>query len=105
MKVGSAKVIEFVKADSQLAKEVNKEYTVIKETEREKYRPSKIVELMNDEGFSKFNMHHHTALWKSQDAKAGGKNYGVEIEKQWYWYEGWLAVVRQHCEENRNSYT
>ncbi len=69
-------VIEFVKAGSALAKNVNKKYAIIKETERPKLLPSKIVEKMRKEGYSKFNMHHHTELWQQEDAKAPGKGFG-----------------------------
>lgn len=97
-------VIEFVKADTELASDVNKTYAVIKETERPKYRPSKIVEMMNKEGFKQFNLHHHTQLWKAEDAKAAGKGYGVEVERYWYWYESWVEVVRGHCKSNAAKY-
>ena len=39
-------VIEFVKADSELAKKVNQKYALIKETERRKLRPKTIVDAM-----------------------------------------------------------
>jgi hypothetical protein len=98
-------VIEFVKADSTLAQDVNKTYAVIKETERTKYLPSQIVEIMNGEGFTKFKIHHHTTLWQSQEAKKQGKGFGVQVAKQWYWYESWVEVVRKHCQDNRGIYS
>lgn len=49
-------MIEFVKADSELAKNVNQKYAIIKETERPKLRPKTIVAKMKKEGFPKFNM-------------------------------------------------
>lgn len=97
-------VIEFVKADSTLAQDVNKTYAVIKETERKKYLPGKIVELMNEEGFTTFSMHHHTELWKSQDAKNQGKGFGVQVAKQWYWYDSWVEEVRKHCQGKAATY-
>jgi len=97
-------VIEFVKADSTLAQDVNKTYAVIKETERAKYLPKQIVEIMNGEGFTKFNMHQHTTLWQSQEAKKQGKGFGVQVAKQWYWYESWVKRVRKHCQENVAKY-
>lgn len=97
-------VIEFVKADSTLAQDVNKTYAVIKETERAKYLPNQIVKMMNDEGFTKFNMHHHTTLWQSEKAKMKGKGFGVQVAKQWYWYESWVERVRTHCQENAAKY-
>lgn len=98
------KVIEFVKADSPLAETVNAQYTLIKETEKPKYLPSQIVQMMNSEGYPKFNMHYHTLLWKNEDGKNLGKGYGVQVANTWYWYDRWLAFVRIHCEQNRSMY-
>jgi hypothetical protein len=98
-------VIEFVKADSELAKNVNKTYAIIKETERPKLLPSKIVATMRKEGFSRFSQHHHTGLWKQSNAKDPAKGWGVQVEKTWYWYESWLAKVREHCNQNKARFT
>jgi hypothetical protein len=96
-------VIEFVKADSDLAKNVNANYTVIKETEKPKFLPSDIVKAMKKEGFKRFGMHQHTLLWKEKDAKSKGKGFGVPVGKQWYWYEKWLDEVRKHCNKNEGE--
>jgi len=98
------KVIEFVKADSPLAESVNTQYTFIKETEKPKYLPGQIVQLMRSEGYSKFNIHYHTQLWQSEDGRNLGKGYGVQIAKTWYWYDRWLVLVRSHCRQNRAMY-
>jgi hypothetical protein len=90
-------VITFVKADSEIAKSVNAQYTVIKETERRKWLPSAIVKQMNAEGHAKFGMQQHTVLWKKRDAKGAGKNFGVLIANTWYWYDSWVDEVRRHC--------
>jgi hypothetical protein len=93
------RVVEFVKSDSPLAEAINKEYAVIKETEKKKYLPKQIVEIMNNEGFVNFKMHQHTAFWKLEEAKQSDKNYGVMVAgKSWLWYESWLEKVRVHCE-------
>jgi len=98
-------VIEFVKADSVLAEDLNKAYTVIKETEKKKYLPSQIVEMMKEEGYTSFRMHDHTELWKKHDAKNPNKNYGTMVAgKQWLWYEQWINVVRRHCRKNNSKY-
>jgi hypothetical protein len=97
-------VIEFVKADSPLATDVNKAYTVIRETERPKHLPSGIVKLMNQEGYQRFTMHNHTTLWRQTDAKAAGKGFGVQVEKAWYWYDNWVVVVRKHCQDDADKY-
>jgi hypothetical protein len=99
------RVIEFVKSDSPLANTVNKEYAVIKETERKKYLPKQVVDLIKTEGYPSFSMHHHTQLWKSLDAKNASKGYGVMVAgKMWHWYESWVDEVRKHCKANKAKY-
>ncbi len=97
-------VIEFVKADTELASDVNKTYALIKETERPKHLPSGVVEIMRAEGFNEFSIHRHTQLWKARDAKNAGKGLGVEVGKVWYWYDRWVDVVRHHCKDNAAKY-
>lgn len=99
------RVIEFVRSDSPLAETVNREYAVIKETEKNKYLPKQIVDLMNAEGFHGFSIHYHTEFWKSLDAKKSGKGYGTLVAgKAWLWYEHWVEEVRKHCRENKVKY-
>lgn len=99
------RVIEFVKSDSPLAESVNREYAIIKETEKKKSLPKQIVELMQAEGFIKFKLHHHTDLWQGLGARDISKGYGCMVAgKQWHWYENWVEVVRNHCQTNRETY-
>jgi len=98
------KVIEFIPAGSEAAKDINKAYAVVKEKEKTKYRATTIVDMMHAEGFSNFKVNHHTKLWQKHDGKNPTKGYGVEVEKYWYWYEDWLSLVKQHCESNRRRY-
>lgn len=99
------RVIEFVKSDSPLAETVNKKYAVIKETEKKKFLPKQVVDLIKAEGFPLFSMHHHTELWKSLDAKNVAKGYGVMVAgKVWHWYESWVEEVRKHCRANKEKY-
>ncbi len=98
------KVIEFIKPGSEIATNINKTYSTIREKEKTKYRATTIVKMMNDEGYSRFNMHHHTKLWKKYDARNPTKGFGIEVEKYWYWYEKWLSIVRQHCVNNKRKY-
>ena len=100
------RVIEFVKSDSPLAANINKQYAVIKETEKKKYLPKQIVDMMKQEGFQKFRMHEFTLLWKSKGAKDPSKGYGTIVAgNTWYWFESWVNEVRQHCQENKELYT
>jgi hypothetical protein len=100
------RVIEFVKSDSPLVEAVNKEYVVIKETEKKKYLPMQIVDLMKAEGFPCFSIHSHTKLWQSQDAKNPAKGFGTMVAgKNWHWYERWVDVVRKHCRDSGGKYS
>lgn len=94
------RVVEFVKSDSPLAEAINKEYAVIKETEKKKYLPTQVIEIMAQEGFPEFNMHRHTQLWKQLDAKSPDKNFGVLVAgKHWHWYDSWIEKVREYCND------
>jgi Protein of unknown function (DUF3644) len=93
-------VIEFVKPDSDVSKSANLTYALIKETERPKFLPSKIVELMKKNGFNKFKQNNHTNLWKEKDAKDPAKGFGVQVESTWYWYENWVDQVTSYCSAN-----
>ncbi|MBX3487413.1 MAG: DUF3644 domain-containing protein [Candidatus Paracaedibacteraceae bacterium] len=103
---GSAdKVIEFIKSDDPIAQTVAKELMVIKDGEKKKYIPSQIVSLMNKNGFPRFSMHRHILLWKEHDAKNPANGYGADIAgKNWYYYQNWVDVVKEHCEKNANIY-
>lgn len=99
------KVIEFINPESEEAQKLNVTYAAIKETEREKFKPSTIVKMMKDQGYPKFGMTWHTNLWQENDARNPGKGYGVWVEKQWFWYKRWVVVVEQHCRENAGRYS
>ena len=98
------KVIEFIDPESEAAKGINITYTQIKEREKTKHLPKQIEKLMQDEGYPKFNITKHTNLWKKIDAKNNTKGYGVQVVNTWYWYESWVSVVRQHCQNNKKKY-
>ena len=100
-------VIEFVRADSDLAESINTAYNrvVFKEVEKPKFPPTKIVELMHEEGYTRFRLQDHTELWQKMDGKNLGKGYGYELGGRWFWYSRWLDVVRQHCVDNIEKYT
>ena len=103
-KLGAADVaVEFIKADSEEATEINR--VLLKEVEKPKFRPSQIVRQMQDEGHPRFNLTRHTELWKALDAKNPGKGFGVQmLDGTWYWYQPWLERVRAHCEEREDEY-
>lgn len=104
--IGQAdRVIEFVKENSDLAENINKEYVLIKESEKTKFLASQVVEIMKSKGYAKFTMHKHTELWKTNDAKNPTKCYGgIVAGKHWYWYQTWIKFVEEHCRNNESLY-
>ncbi len=92
------KVIEFIKSDSDLAKGVNQQYAIIKETEKNKFLPKQVVDKMKAKGYENFSMHDHTKLWKEMGGKNPEKGYGTSVAGHWYWYESWLQHVEEHCQ-------
>ena len=97
------RVIEFIPANSPFAEGIKAEYTLIKETEKNKYLPGEIVKIMKNNGYAKFNIHKHTLLWKSKDAKNAKHRYGVQIANTWYWYEKWLKEVEDYCKQHKKE--
>lgn len=96
------KVIEFIPANSPEAETLNKEFVLIKEKEKAKYLPSKIVKIMQEKGYHNFSMTSHTYLWNRLDAKNTKYKFGVEVEKKWYWYDTWLQKVEEECKKEKS---
>ena len=99
------KVIEFISYDSPEAEGLNKEYVYIKDREKPKSLPSKIINEMKKKGFINFEMHQHTSLWKQLEAKNPDKGFGVKVANTWYWYDSWLKEVEKYCEQNKREFT
>lgn len=94
------KVVEFVRAGTEVAKEIDR--VVFKEREKPKYKPTQIVAEMRKRGFKWFNMATHTTLRRELDAKNPKNGFGVELaDGQWYYYDNWLAEVSAYCEKTQ----
>ena len=50
---------------------------------------------MQKNGFKKFGMHQHTQFWKKHNGKDSDKGFGVQVSKQWYWYQNWINFILQ----------
>ncbi|WP_245330602.1 hypothetical protein [Bradyrhizobium sp. AS23.2] len=86
-------VIEFIRPDSAEGQEIAR--VLIKEAERKKYKPKDIIEVMQREGYRRFNHHAHQLLWKAADGKNPIHEFGVELRPgDWWWYDKWLQHVR-----------
>jgi hypothetical protein len=99
------KVVEFIKADSELAQSIQKEYWVKKEVERPKFLAKHVVQKVQQAGFPKFRVQpDHVQMWKAEDAKNPGKGYGTNVEGSWFWYESWVKRCIQLCEAAGDKY-
>ncbi len=95
-------VVEFIRSDTEKGERLR---LLLKEIERPKMKPGQIVALINGEGFPRFTMHSHTTLWKAENAKAPGRNYGTTLaDGSWYWYPNWVDHVRAHVAANPDRY-
>lgn len=89
--------VHIVTGGSDEAGEISK--IILKEVNKDRYPPNKVVEKIQAAGFPKFRMHDHTQLWKQFDAKKPGKGFGcVGDYGNWVWFDRWIDQVRQHCE-------
>lgn len=99
---GADMAVEIVPPGSDVAEKFN---IALKEVEKKKYLPSKIVAQMKAEGWDRFTMDSHTKLWKKLDARKPAKGYGaVAVGKTWCWYDTWLNRVREECEQHPAKY-
>ena len=97
-------VVEFVKVTDEVADQV-KNIVMVKESEKQKYLPKQIVEIMRNEGYKKFNLTAHSELWKNNGNSLKIAQYGTIVaSKQWYWYETWITYVRNYCEKNKERF-
>lgn len=98
-------VIEFIDKNSELAKNLSKEYYMIKDREKPKYKPKQIKDKMLELGYKDFTINKHTRIWQKEDAKNIKKGYGVLLEDgNWYWYQTWYDFVLQYCIKNEEKY-
>lgn len=97
------RVIEFIPPDSALARDITKQYWVVKESEKPKYLPGDVVKKARSEGFTDFNMARHTSLWKAKKAKNPAKGYGVDVCGRWHWYERWVEFVLSSLRKTATS--
>ena len=98
------RAIEFIGADSDLAKAIGSQYWVLKAVEKPKFTATEIVNMMKAEGCSEFRLPQHTRLWQEQAGKDPAKGYGCELGGRWFWYDSWISVVRKHCSDTYDEY-
>lgn len=96
--------VEFVKADSAEGEAINR--VLLKEVNRRRYTPSEVWELMQAEGYPRFNRARHTELWQQLDAKNVARGFGQpgDYRNTWVWFDSWVERVRVHCQEQADRY-
>lgn len=101
---GADRAIEFIKPGSADAEAVNQ--VLLKEVNKKRYTATQVVNAAKKDGFKKFRISDHTALWQKLDAKDTGKGYGCQGDYKgtWVWYDSWIKRVLEHCEENGDRY-
>ncbi|WP_112309340.1 DUF3644 domain-containing protein [Pseudogemmobacter bohemicus] len=89
--------VHIVSSGSDEAGEISK--IILKEVNKDRYPPKKVVEKIQAADFPKFRTHDHTQLWKRLDAKNPGKGFGcVGDYGNWVWFDRWIDQVRLSCE-------
>lgn len=96
--------IEFIKADSDEAHEINR--VLLKEVDKRRHTAKEVVKIMKDDGYPRFNLQSHTNLWKSLKAKDPAKGFGRagDYKNTWVWYNSWIDRVHAHCQEQADKY-
>lgn len=96
--------VQFVKPESDEAKDINS--ILLKEIDKKRYTATQVVTQMNEDGYTGFKQHHHTALWKELDAKNPANGFGKEgdYKNTWVWFDNWLERVSAHCQEQAEQY-
>lgn len=96
--------IEFVRPDSEEAREINQ--VLLKEVDKPRHLATEVVAIMEAEGYPSFTIQRHTELWKALDAKNPAKWFGRagDYKNTWVWFDSWIARVRAHCQEQGDRY-
>ena len=89
--------VQIVPPGSPEAADIEK--IILKEVNRERYPPSKVVTKVQAAGFAAFTMNDHITLWKERDAKNPSKGYGCMGDYgSWVYFDRWVDEVIAYCE-------
>jgi hypothetical protein len=96
--------VEFIKADSDEAREISR--VLIKDIDRRRYTATEVVAQLTSEGYVRFTIQNHTEFWQKLNAKQPGAGFGRQGDYKgtWVWYDSWIARVRKHCQEQGDCY-
>jgi len=86
------RVIEFIDPKSPLAKNISKEYWVLKEKKSKPFLVREVLAKLKKRGIT-LTTNKHSELWKKYDGKNPSKGYGVMVGSGWYWYQDWVDFL------------
>ena len=86
------RVIEFINPSSPLAKNISKEYWVLKEKKSKLFLVREVLTELKKKNVD-LDIPKHTALWKKYDGKNSSKGYGANVGNNWYWYQDWINFL------------
>ena len=101
---GADRAIEFIKPESEDAKAISS--VLLKEVNKKRHTATQVVKAANDDGYKRFGIADHTALWQKLNAKDPAKGYGCQGDYKgtWVWFDNWVGRVLEHCAENANKF-
>ncbi|SEI87599.1 Protein of unknown function [Pseudooceanicola nitratireducens] len=96
--------VSIVATGSDEADEIEK--IILKEVNKTRYPPGKVVAKVQAAGFPNFRMQDHIELWQSLDGKNPAKGYGCQGDYNgtWVWFDRWFYRVIEHCEQEGGKY-
>lgn len=92
------RVIEFIDPKSPLAKDISKEYWVLREKKSRLFLVREILSKLKKRGIT-LTMTKHIELWKKYDGKNPSKGYGATVGHNWYWYQDWVDFLTREIKK------
>lgn len=86
------RVVEFIDPKSSLAKDISKEYWVLKEKKSKPFLVREVLAKLKKRGIT-ITTNEHTELWRKYNGKNPSRGYGVIVGKSWYWYQDWIDFL------------
>lgn len=86
------RVIEFIDPKSPFAKNISKEYWILKEKKSKPYLVREVLAKLKKRRII-LTTNKHAELWKKYDGKKPSKGYGVLVGNNWYWYQDWVDFL------------
>lgn len=93
------RVIEFIDPKSPLAKNISKEYWVLKEKKSKLFLVREVLSKLKKRGIT-FTVTEHTGLWRKYDGKNPSRGFGAMVGHNWYWYKDWIDFLTREIKKS-----